>query len=195
MDRAEAARVLGVPVDADADHVRRAFRQLIRRHHPDRAGAGEDAAATSSRLIEAHRTLRTTPPPPSTAPPTAAAPRREPSRPATPVDARVEGDALLVGAPPELVMAGLVDAGHRLGEITYLDRGSGLVEILVMVQDEGDDHPAACSLVASLQGRADAVEVFCTVERLDGHPAPPVAPLVAALARALRGQDPLTADP
>ncbi len=184
MERAEAARLLGVPVDADPAEARRAFRTLIRRHHPDHAGTG--AAATSARLIEAHRTLRT---PADRAP--EAPPPPPPSRPyaTPPVDARVEGDALLVAAEPEVVLARVVEAGHRLGEVTYLDRASGLVEVLLQVQDEGDAHPAACSLVASLQGRAEAVEVFCTVERLDGHPAPPVAPLVAALAAAMRGPE------
>lgn len=182
MERAEAARVLGVAEDAGPDTARRAFRDLIRRHHPDRAGAA--SAPASARLIEAYRVLRTIPdparPPPDPAPPPPAA------RPVPPVDTRVEGDALLVWADPATVMARLVDAGHRLGEVTYLDRGAGLLEVLVMVAPEGEDHPVACSLVASLQGRLDAVEVFCTVERLDGHPAPPVAALVDALADALR---------
>lgn len=182
MERAEAARVLGVAVDADPQAARDAFRALIRHHHPDRAGPA--AAPVSARLIEAHRVMATPAPPPSEW--VAPAPPPPPSpRPVPPVDARVEGDALLVAAEPEVVMAHLVEAGHRLGEVTYLDRASGLVEVLLAVQEDGDDHPAACSLVASLQGRAEAVEVFCTVERLDGHPAPPVAPLVAALAAAM----------
>lgn len=179
MDRADAAHVLGVGVDASAATVRDAFRALIRQHHPDRAGAA--GGEVSARLIEAHRVLRdqeplvSDPTPPTT-----------PAAPATPVDARAEGDALFVRADPETVMAGLVEAAHHLGEVTYLDRGAGLIEVLVLVQGEGDDRPAACSLVASLQGRLDSVEVFCTVERLDGHLAPPVAPLVAALADALQ---------
>ncbi|MGI8937267.1 MAG: hypothetical protein ACR2JF_03435 [Iamia sp.] len=182
MDRAEAARVLGVAIDASPAAVRGAFRDLIRQHHPDRGGAaGGEVAA---RLIEAHRVLRDTAPPSARAVPSPPPPSPAPA--ATPVDARAEGDALFVRADPDTVLARLVEAAHQLGEVTYLDRGAGLVEVLVLVQDREGDRPAACSLVASLQGRLDAVEVFCTVERLDGHAGPPVAPLVAALAEALQ---------
>lgn len=207
MDREEAARLLGVAPSATPEEARHAFRALIRHRHPDRAGTGATVAA--ARLIEAHRLLRTPPPDPGgpgrggaradrvgapgpggpgsegNGPPGAA-----PGRAGPPVDARAEGDALWVAADPATVMARLVEAGHALGEITYLDRSSGFVEVLLLVQDEGDPAPAAVSLVASLQGRQDAVEVFCTVERLDGHPAPPVAPLVAALAAEMRSLSP-----
>lgn len=176
MDREAAALVLGVSADATADEVRTAFRALVRQAHPDRSGRPGSAAV--SRLVEARRTLLAPvpvggPPPPPPPPP---------PRPAVPLDAHVEGDTLLVHADAATVMARLVEAGHALGEITYLDRNVGLVEVLLQVQEEGDLAPAACSLVASLQGRLDGVEVFCTVERLDGHPAPPVAPIVTALA-------------
>lgn len=187
MERAEAARVLGVAHDAGPDEARAAFRVLIRRRHPDRAGT--TATADSARLIEAHRVLRA-----AAAAPDAKGFRGDPrsagtspSSAAVPVDARVEGDALVVDADPATVMTCVVEAGHVLGEVTYLDRAVGLVEILLLVPDGDDDHPTACSFVASLQGRVRAVEVFCTVERLNGHPAPPIAPLVAALAAQVRG--------
>lgn len=191
MDRAEAARLLGVAPDAEPAEARRAFRTLIRRHHPDHAGTGAQAA--SARLIEAHRTLRHPAPrvDPGAGPGPGAGPPAPRPNASPPVDARADGDALVVRAEPEVVLARVVEAGHRLGEVTYLDRASGLLEVLLQVQDEDDDRPAAVSLVASLHGRAEAVEVFCTVERLDGHPAPPVAPLVTALAVALRGGDPV----
>lgn len=175
MNRDEAARILDVAVDADAETVRSAFRALVRQQHPDRSGRPGSVAV--SQLVEARRILLAAVPVGAPAPP--APPAR---RPAVPLDLRVEGDTLLVHADGATVMARLLEAGHALGEITYLDRGVGLVEVLIQVQDEGDPGPAACSLVASLQGRLDGVEVFCTVERLDGHPAPPVAPIVAALA-------------
>lgn len=188
MDRTEAAHLLGVAADASPAEARTAFRALIRRRHPDRAGRA--STDESARLIEAHRLLRRPagPPDPDRTGPAASspAPSSPPWRPGPPVDARVEGDTLLVRAEAATVLAGLVEAGHALGEVTYLDRQVGLVEILVMVQGDDDERPAACSLVASLQGRLDAVEVFCTVERLDGHPRPPIAPLVAALAAEMR---------
>ncbi len=198
MDRHEAARVLGIASTATPEEVRHAFRDLIRTRHPDRAG--DTATASAARLIEAHRVLRSAPDPadpaepqPSwfaagTAPPTERPPSAHRAS-AGPVDVRQAGDSLLVDAEPAVVMAHLVEAGHALGEITYLDRASGFVEVLLQVQEEDDIGPAAVSLVASLQGRAEAVEVFCTVERLDGHPAPPVAPIVAALAAEMGDRD------
>jgi hypothetical protein len=176
VNRDEAAGVLGISVDAPAEEVRAAFRALVRQQHPDRSGRPGSLAV--SRLVEARRTLLAPVPVGAPAPPPpAAAPR-----PAVPLDARVEGDTLLVHADPATVMARLLEAGHALGEITYLDRAVGLVEVLIQVKEEGDPAPAACSLVCSLQGRLDGVEVFCTVERLDAHPAPPIAPIVATLA-------------
>lgn len=182
MDRAEAAGLLGVDVDASPQEARAAFRTLIRDHHPDRAGP--DATDASARLIEAHRVLRTAGPDPAA--------RAEPAgpagpvAPAGPVDARVAGDSLLVDAEPAVVMARLVEAGHALGEVTYLDRATGIVEVLLQLPDPDDERLVAVSLVASLQGRLDAVEVFCTVERLDGHPSPPIGPIVSALAAEVR---------
>jgi len=182
VNRAEAAGILGVDPDAPREETRAAFRALIRAHHPDRVGGGAAATADSTRLIEAYRLLRSTPPDPPPAATPAPGPPPPTRRSGTPVDARVDGDSILVAADPTTVMVALVEAGHALGEITYLDRSSGLVEVMLQVQEEGDARPAACSLVATLQGRLDAVEVFFTVERLDGHPAPPVAPIVAAVA-------------
>lgn len=168
--------MLGVAEEASAEEVRAAFRALVRQQHPDRSGRPGSVAV--SRLVEARRTLLA--PVPVGGPPPAPPP--PPPRPAVPLDAHVEGDTLLVHADPATVMARLLEAGHALGEITYLDRGVGLVEVLIQVQEPDDRAPAACSLVCSLQGRLDGVEVFCTVERLDGHPPPPIAPIVEALA-------------
>ncbi len=181
MTREEAAAVLGLGPDAAPEVVRAAFRALVRQAHPDRSGRPGSAAVSA--LVEARRTLLA--PVPVGAPAPAARP--SPARPAVPLDLRAEGDTLMVDADPATVMARLLDAGHALGEITYLDRHVGLVEVLVHVQEEDDPGPAACSLVCSLQGRLAGVEVFCTVERLDGHPAPPVAAIVSALAAEMGG--------
>lgn len=181
MNREEAARLLGVAPDAPAAAVRAAFRAGVRQEHPDRSGRPGSVAV--SRLVEARRTLLA--PTPAAAAPPLRASSPPPPRPVVPLDARVEGDTLLVHADPDTVVARLVEAAHALGEITYLDRSAGLVEVMLQVQEEDDPAPAACSLVVSLQGRLDGIEVFGTVERLDGHPAPPVAPIVAALAAAM----------
>ncbi|NLD75942.1 MAG: J domain-containing protein [Acidimicrobiales bacterium] len=74
MDRHEARRVLGVGPDTPWDDVRRAYREQIRHHHPDRTG--EAGVAGAVRIIEAYRVLESTrhePEPPM--PPPRARPR------------------------------------------------------------------------------------------------------------------------
>ena len=53
MPRADAARLLGVPADADRDTIVEAHRRLIGRNHPD-AGGSADLAA---RINQARDTL------------------------------------------------------------------------------------------------------------------------------------------
>jgi DnaJ-class molecular chaperone len=48
--------ILGIPVDADDESIRHAFRMLARRFHPD-AGAGS-SAEKFHRIFEAYETLR-----------------------------------------------------------------------------------------------------------------------------------------
>jgi len=48
--------ILGIPVDADDESIRHAFRVLARRYHPD-AGAGS-SAEKFHRIFEAYETLR-----------------------------------------------------------------------------------------------------------------------------------------
>ncbi len=49
--------ILGVPVDADSDTVKRAYRQLARRYHPDLAGANPTAATEMKRINRAYAVL------------------------------------------------------------------------------------------------------------------------------------------
>jgi hypothetical protein len=52
----------------------------------------------------------------------------------------------------------------------------------VIVQHEGE----ACSLVVTLQGRAEGTEAFCTLESLERVARPAPEPVVRQLAAALR---------
>ena len=48
--------ILGIPVDADHESIRHAFRVLARRFHPD--AGGESSAEKFHRIFEAYETLR-----------------------------------------------------------------------------------------------------------------------------------------
>src|SRR5690606_37123645 len=76
----------------------------------------------------------------------------------------VGNDSISVSAPAEETLMLLIDAAHDRGEISYLDRTAGLLEVIV----EFVEAPTSAVLF-SLQGRADGTtEVFCTVEALSG---------------------------
>lgn len=203
MDRAEAARLLGLGRDADPNEIRRAFRALIRRHHPDLDQA--DDGTTARELIAAYHLLlaptpegqplavddrRSTPPPdPSIVQPTvqANAPWADMlagSWPSSVDDAvpvvRLDGDTLALGAPADEVFRILIEAAHDVGDVTYLDRSVPILEVLCRFVGE-----PATSLVLTLQGRATFTEVFCTVESIEARPAPPTDAVVDLLQDAL----------
>ncbi|MCA0329111.1 MAG: J domain-containing protein [Actinobacteria bacterium] len=83
MDRAEAARLLGVDPACSPRQADKAFKALVRERHPDRYPPGseawEDASALMPLLTEARRVLGS----PSAPPP--------PERPAPPTGVRVAG--------------------------------------------------------------------------------------------------------
>lgn len=168
MDRERALAVLGVADGAPAAEVRRAYRERMRAVHPDASG---DAATTEAAadLARAYATLRAQPDPPVAQP--AGAPE------AAPVTL-VGSDTIVVPAPPDEAFARLLDAAHGLGEVSYLDRANGFLEVVVYT-----DGDRAASLVVSLQGRATGgTEAFVTVEPLGRGPAVDAGPFTAALA-------------
>jgi hypothetical protein len=164
MDHAEAARELGVAVDAPFDDVRRAYRRLLRVTHPDVAGPA--TTERTARLTQAYAVLRrgfaegTLPaaPPPPPPPP-------EPPRPPAGDDAEVylsDADTIVVVAPAGETYARLLEAAHRIGEVTYVDRHAAILECIVVLSDG-----VSYSLVMSLQGRSHGTDVFCTLEPLE----------------------------
>ena len=50
--------VLGVPADADRATIKSAYRRLMSRHHPDRAGDDPDATARAQAINDAYRRIR-----------------------------------------------------------------------------------------------------------------------------------------
>jgi hypothetical protein len=164
MDVPEARTVLGVAPGEGWDAVRAAYRRRIRAAHPDTHGVA--ATPEAARVNEAYAVLSrakragrlhapaggpaSAPPPPPTAP--------EPP----PVGlALVGNDTILLAAPPDEAFALLLEAGHRIGEVSYVDRSCAIFE--VVVRQDGE----TCSLLVTLQGRAHGTEAFLTLEALE----------------------------
>ncbi len=206
MPWSEALTVLGLSPTCDEAAVRRAYRGRLLDTHPDLSDA-HDATERTVRLTTAYRTvlaqLQDPGPPPDTSPTPAstadagpaagagAGPVSSPGQSSHPGAAELEfdlvdADTISVTAPAGETLALLIDAAHRLGDIAYLDRGAGLLEIIVEFVGE-----PTSSVVLSLQGRATGVtEVFCTVEPLSGGDAPPSDAVTRLVLRTLRGDDP-----
>lgn len=177
MERDAAARLLGVGEGADTDEVRQAYRRLIGRHHPDRAGAAatEEAAAINS----AYAVLRTpTGPPPEPAPPRQ--PVAAPPAAYRAVSVTGDDDTLAIGLPPDEAFLAVLDAGHELGEVTYVDPNNGLLEVVMSFLEA-----PTSSVVVTFQGGADHTDAFCTIESLGVGPPPPIADVVSLLAAAV----------
>lgn len=189
----EARQLLAVAVHADADELRAAYRRELLRTHPDHSPAS-DATERTIRLRHAYELLSSLEPSVGSTP---TAPSTASSPPAQQPDAThddedevrielVDGETIGVHAPAEDTLLRLLDAAHRLGEVSYLDPSAGLIEVVV----EFTAAPTS-SLVLSLQGRSSGLtEVFCTLEPLSGGESPPTESVVALLARTLRGEDP-----
>ena len=186
MEVAVARAELGLGPTATWTQVRIAYRAQIAASHPDRAGGDASRAAV---ITEAYATLElahregrlaehATVPGATSSPP----PHRPP--PAPPLDEPPEvldGDTVHLAVPPDEAFARIVEACHRIGDVTYLDRSCAILETLLPVEGEG-----VCSLVISLQGRADGTDAFCTLEAIEHVAAPPVRPIVERLVWALR---------
>jgi hypothetical protein len=176
----EALEVLGVHPTTPWPEVRIAYRDRIRRLHPDVAGPGSGAHA--ARTNEAFRVVRA-----------AVAGGAHPAPQPTPVirpDLRLpdavevavlDEEGLELVAPPDEVFDRLHAALHAVGQVTYVDPGGGLLECLL----ETEGHPAS-QLTVSLQGRGATTEAFFTLESLDARAAPPLPAVVRLLAQRLR---------
>ena len=185
--------MLGVSPGASSTEVRAAFLGLVREHHPDHVRA-TDATRRTAELTEAYALVQQrlaaspdgrVPEPPVTSPPPTAPP---PARTGTPpiVDVHdATGDSILLDAPADEAFAALFDAAGRVGHVAYFDRQLGLLE--TVVRFEGGP---SCSVLITLQGRANGTEAFCTMESIEAAPTPPIEPVIDALVEELTGEDP-----
>jgi DnaJ domain len=167
MDLNEARTVLEVADGAGWDAVRASYRRLIRAAHPDRAGGTTRAAA---RLNEAYAVLSRarrqgspvgTRAAPAGTPRSPGPPQPPPAPPPRVGSAVVGEDTLLLAAPPPEAFALLLEAGHRIGSVSYVDRSCGIFEVVV------DDAGETCSLLVTLQARRHGTEVVFALESLE----------------------------
>ncbi len=96
--------------------------------------------------------------------------------------ALVDDSTVRLDAGRDEALAAVVEAAHRLGEIGYLDAQAGLVEVVV----EFVEAPTS-SVLITLQGRIDGVDLFCSVEPLSGGESPPLGAVTQLVARTLSG--------
>jgi hypothetical protein len=176
-----ARAVLGVGPDASWTDVRAAYRATMRRTHPDLAGGTTAGAALANTayatLVRARRTgsaeeAHPAPPPPP--PPPSPAPEWT-----GPVEV-LDGDTIHLPLPPDEAFVAVLEACHRIGDVTYVDRSCAILEALLEVAGEG-----VCSLVITFQGRAHGTDAFCTLEAIEHVASPPVHHVAAALVDAL----------
>ncbi len=193
MDTGEALAVLGISPGTTADEVRTAYLRLIRDRHPDVAGGDPTTTREAARVTQAYAVIRallsttgaTTVPEPATPsspnPPTPAAKRWPFDTSAEPTEAEaVDSDTIAIAAPAPEAFAALFDAAGRVGHVAYFDRQLGILE--TVVRFEGGP---TCSVLITLQGRADHTDAFCAMESIEAAPTPPIRPVVEALVREL----------
>lgn len=190
MDVAAARALLGLGDEPTWAEVRTAYRAQIAVAHPDRSGGSTPRAArvndAYAALERAHRQgrLHARPPAPAAPSPSPAAPAAHRSAGPPPMAEPpevLEGDTVHLSVPPDEAFVRLVEACHHIGDVTYLDRSCAILEALVRVEGEG-----VCSLLITLQGRADGTDAFCTLEAIERVASPPVRHVVEALVAALR---------
>jgi hypothetical protein len=185
VDVAEARAALGLGARPTWDEVRAAYRLRIQAAHPDRAGGdtlrAADLNVAYATLVRARRTgdLHQPPPTPMATPTVAHVDDRPVDRGEEPPEV-LDGDTILLSLPPDEAFLRLLEAAHRIGDVTYVDRSCAIFEALVAVEGEG-----ACSLVVTLQGRAHGTEAFCTLEAIERVHSPPVRHVTEALVAAL----------
>lgn len=174
----EALALLGLaPSTTDPAVVRAAYLAAIRQAHPD-VNEAANATTASARLTVAYTVITRALADGQTGPADPPPPAPEPSTPRRPepvvitVDVQViADDTIEVAAPPDLAFAWLVQTGHVVGDVTFLDRSAALLQILVSFVDE-----PVCQMIFDLQGRAarGTTEIFCTIDSIEDRPAPPI---------------------
>lgn len=181
----EARAVLGLEPSAPIELAVEHHRRLQRQFHPDLRGGSDRAATERSALLnEALAVLRrASARGPQTSPPDSEDDRITPPRPDHPLDLEVSrhGETIFLTAPPDETYLRLLEASAGLGGIGHVDPRLGLLEVIVRF--EGGP---SCSVLFTLQGRANGTEVLCEMESIEARPTPPIEPVLSALEQELR---------
>lgn len=196
MQLAEAWLRLGIEPTSDPRKVRRAYILCVRSEHPDVSDA-IDANRRTSELgdayelilealrtaidIGSHRSASSAPTQPgAVVPPNRSGPQPGPHE--EPIEVSlVADDTIGLAAPPNEAFPFLIEGCHEIGDVTFLDRRAGLVQVTASFIDE-----PVCYVVMSLQGRATGItEVFCSIESIERRPAPPIAAVTRLLVETL----------
>ena len=183
MNLLEAIALLGATPESSPELVRSKYHELMRQHHPDVAeinsGSG-GAALDPATLTEAYAVF-VAEFSQSDAKSDSNGGLRQDSEPhvSTPfpaVAANHDGDTIWIEAPPDEAYQRLLDAAACLGGIGHVDRTNELLEVIVRFE-----NGPSCSVLMTLQGRAYGTDVFCEMESIEAHPAPPLAPVLDQL--------------
>ncbi len=166
MNRERALRTLGLEKDAQTADINRAYRALIRHAHPDAGGS----TAAAARITEAYHWLQRTG---SQSPPPSKPPQPDPPAPVA------TDDSMTLLLPPGDVFIRLVEAGHQLGEVSYIDRDAGIVQVTFTA-----DNGVVCQLAATVVAAPSGVfRVEFTLDPLASGQAPPIERVVNRLAQ------------
>ena len=161
MTPAEARALIGVDEHAPWEVIRVRYRERIRLVHPDlTGGSGAEAARVNvafATLVRARRAGSEPAPVDTTPGETGAA-----VRPLSADIRLVDGDTLLIAAPPDETFRRVLAGLDLIGEVSYVDRSGPIAEAIVVL-DDGSSH----SLVVSFQGRGLTTEVFATLESIE----------------------------
>jgi hypothetical protein len=178
MDQGIAFEMLELPVGAPWPEVRATYLRLVRQHHPDTAVDLADAGRRTVRtaqITEAYALLASLRERPAVEP----VDRGARAAPWRFDDALDDSRRVLLDASFDHAFVALLEVAHLVGAVSYVDRGSGVLEVIVT--------PAptqATSLIIYLEhGEEGGVtEVVFGVEPLGSHPPAPLDDLVDRIA-------------
>lgn len=179
----EAWRRLGIAPTTDRKVLRAAYISRIRAVHPD-ADPSPTANEATITLLRAYETVLHALDAPMVRPPL---PQPQPTPPsqrpplATEGAAMVGNDTIAVPLPPLEAYRVALDAAHRLGDVIGVEPPSGLLQVLMELEDP-DGERLMCQLLITLQGRATGItELWCAVEPLSAAPPPPIGAVTELL--------------